>query len=92
MGKIIRLTESELTNLVRMVVNETQSAQAQQLISKANKLASTGCFNEKTTPKLVALAKALRGTCQWPLRPVTPLMPTQREAAFEGQKNLPIQM
>jgi len=59
MGKIIRLTESELTNLVRMVVNETQSAQAQQLISKANKLASTGCFSEKTTPKLVALAKAL---------------------------------
>jgi len=59
MARIVRLTESDLNRIVKRVINESQSAQAQQLISNANKLASTGCFSEKTTPKLVALAKAL---------------------------------
>jgi len=56
MSRIIRLTESDLTRLVRRVINEDQAAQSQQfqqLQSKiASKMKSSGCFDSSNYPNL----------------------------------------
>lgn len=56
MGKIVRLTENDLTRLVRRVIKESQMSQ-QQFNAAAQK--GAGCFSKENTPQLYALSKGL---------------------------------
>ena len=53
MARIIRLTERDLTRLVRRVINEDQEAQKQQLQAKV-----TSCFDKKRFPHLNLLMES----------------------------------
>jgi len=50
MARIIRLTESDLSRIVRRVINEDQAAQKQQLESKMK-----SCFSSSKYPQLTNL-------------------------------------
>ena len=52
MARIIRLTEQDLTRIVRRVINEDQAAQKQQLQSKMK-----SCFDPNKYPVMYSLVK-----------------------------------
>ena len=52
MARIIRLTESDLSRIVRRVINEDQAAQKQQLQSKMK-----SCFDPNKYPVMYSLVK-----------------------------------
>ena len=53
MARIIRLTESDLSRIVRRVINEDQAAQKQQL-----ELKMKSCFSSSKYPQLTNLMKS----------------------------------